>query len=224
MYLICNLKNKLTYNEVKEYSDNLKNIDTKNLDLIICPSFPYIYNFIDYTLASQDITSYEEEIITGEVTGKSLKSLTVKYVMIGHVERRKYLKEDIKLFKHKINNANKNDIKVIYCFTDYGSTIEDTKKLIKEEYESIKDLLKKDAIIAYEPEWAIGSVEDLDYNHINEIIDYIKEITNSDVVYGGSVSDDNIKYFLTNENVCGFLISNSALDIKKLQNIILKMT
>ena len=224
MYLICNLKNKLSYNEVKEYCSNLKELDISKLNFIICPSYPYIYNFIDYTLGSQDITAYEDSTITGEITGRQLKSLKVEYVMIGHVERRKYLKEDIEVFKKKIENANKNNIKVIYCFTDYGDTIEDTKKIIKDEYNSIKDVLKDNSIIAYEPEWAIGSNEELDYNHITEIIDYIKEITNKDVVYGGSVNEENIKYFLTSENICGFLISNSALNIKSLQKIIMETT
>ena len=224
MYLICNLKNKLTYTEIKEYCNNLKKLDTSKIDFIICPSYPYIYNFIDYTLGSQDITAYENDTITGEITGASLKSLLVKYVLIGHVERRKYLNEDIQIFKKKIENANNNDIKVIYCFTDYGSTIEETKKMIKDEYESIKNVLKEDAIIAYEPEWAIGTDEELDYNYITEVIDYIYELTTKDVVYGGSVNDENIKYFLTSENICGFLVSNSALNTKILQNIIFKMT
>ena len=116
MYLICNLKNKLTYNEVKEYIKKLKEVDTSKVDFIICPSIPYIYNFIDYTLASQDITAYENETITGEITGKQLSSLLVKYVMIGHVERRKYLNENIDILINKIKNANENNLKVIYCF------------------------------------------------------------------------------------------------------------
>ena len=101
-YLICNHKNKLTYNELKKYTNGLKNIDTSKVKFVVCPSLPYIYNFIDYELCSQDISQYEE-VITGETTGKQLKELLIKYVLIGHAERRKYLKE---LIEENLENTN----------------------------------------------------------------------------------------------------------------------
>lgn len=222
-YLICNHKNKLTYNELKKYTNGLKNIDTSKVKFIVCPSLPYIYNFIDYELCSQDISQYEE-VITGETTGKQLKELLIKYVLIGHAERRKYLKENNEVLIRKIKMANKNDIKVIYCVTEEESDLDSAKRKIKEYIDSVNLYLKDDAIIAYEPIWAIGNDLELDYNYINEIISYIKELTNKEVIYGGSVNEKNIDNFINNPQIEGFLISNSGLDLDKLSQIINKMS
>ena len=224
MYLICNHKNKLTYKEVKEYTKKLKNIKVDNLNLIIAPSLPYIYNFIEYELASQDISVYDCDTITGDITGRQLRSLSVKYVIIGHPERRKKYYETIDILKRKIINANNNNIKVIYCFTDNGSSIEETKNSLESEYFSIKDVLKDDAIIAYEPFFAIGGSNKLDYEYTNEIINYLSKITNKNTIYGGGVDEINIEKLLKFENIDGFLISNSSLDITVLQKIIKKLT
>lgn len=222
-YLICNHKNKLTYNELKKYTNELKNIDTSKVKFIVCPSLPYIYNFIDYELCSQDISQYEE-VITGETTGKQLKELLIKYVLIGHAERRKYLKENNEVLIRKIKMANKNDIKVIYCVTEEENDLDSAKRKIKEYIDSVNLYLKDDAIIAYEPIWAIGNDLELDYNYINEIISYIKELTNKEVIYGGSVNEKNIDNFINNPQIEGFLISNSGLDLDKLSQIINKMS
>lgn len=222
-YLICNHKNKLTYNELKKYTNGLKNIDTSKVKFVVCPSLPYIYNFIDYELCSQDISQYEE-VITGETTGKQLKELLIKYVLIGHAERRKYLKENNEVLIRKIKMANKNDIKVIYCVTEEESDLDSAKRKIKEYIDSVNLYLKDDAIIAYEPIWAIGNDLELDYNYINEIISYIKELTNKEVIYGGSVNEKNIDNFINNLQIEGFLISNSGLDLDKLSQIINKMS
>lgn len=222
-YLICNHKNKLTYNELKKYTNGLKNIDTSKVKFVVCPSLPYIYNFIDYELCSQDISQYEE-VITGETTGKQLKELLIKYVLIGHAERRKYLKENNEVLIRKIKMANKNDIKVIYCVTEEESDLDSAKRKIKEYIDSVNLYLKDNAIIAYEPIWAIGNDLELDYNYINEIISYIKELTNKEVIYGGSVNEKNIDNFINNPQIEGFLISNSGLDLDKLSQIINKMS
>ena len=222
-YLICNHKNKLTYNELKKYTNGLKNIDTSKVKFVVCPSLPYIYNFIDYELCSQDISQYEE-VITGETTGKQLKELLIKYVLIGHAERRKYLKENNEVLIRKIKMANKNDIKVIYCVTEEESDLDSAKRKIKEYIDSVNLYLKDDAIIAYEPIWAIGNDLELDYNYINEIISYIKELTNKEVIYGGSINEKNIDNFINNPQIEGFLISNSGLDLDKLSQIINKMS
>ena len=224
MYLICNHKNRLKYDEIRDYSQNLRKINTKKVDLIVAPSLPYIYNFIDYTLAAQDISAYEDEIVTGDITGKQLESMLIKYVIIGHPERRKYYYETIDVLKNKIENANKNNIKVIYCFTDYGKDIEESKISIKNEYNSIKDILKANALIAYEPLWAIGNSQNINFNYIEEIIKYLSDLFNKEILYGGSVDDKNIEKLMKIEKVGGFLISNSSLNINVLQNIIDKIT
>lgn len=222
-YLICNHKNKLTYNEVKEYVNHLKIVDTSKVNFIICPSNVYIYNFVDYTLGAQDVSAFEDTI-TGEITAKQLKSLRVKYVIIGHSERREFLNESYEILINKIKNANQNNLKVIYCIYEEVKDLDSTKQKVKEELEKIKPYLNNDAIIAYEPTWAIGKDINLDYVYINEMIDYIKNIINNDLIYGGNVNDKNIFEFLKNDKINGFLISNSSLNINTLRKILYEMS
>lgn len=222
-YLICNHKNKLTYNEVKRCIKELRNIDTSKINFIVCPSLPYIYNFIDYKLGAQDVSGFEE-ILTGEITARQLKSLMIDYVIIGHVERRVLLKENIEMFINKIKLANKYDLKVIYCVTENEMILDSAKNIIEQELKIIKQYLKNDSIIAYEPKWAIGSDIELDIDYISKVINCIKSSVDNKVIYGGHVTDKNVDSILKIKEIDGFLISNSSLDFNVLQNIIWKMS
>ena len=222
-YLICNHKNKLTYNEVKRCVSDLKNIDTSKVDFIVCPSLPYIYNFIEYKLGAQDVSAYEESL-TGEVSARQLNSLKISNVIIGHTERKYLLKENNEMFINKIRMANKYNIRVIYCVTENEMFLDDAKEVIKQDLQIMKEYLRDNAIIAYEPKWAIGSDIELDITYINEVIKCIKDNVDNDVIYGGHVTDDNIEKLLEIEEIRGFLISNSSLDSNILQNIISKMS
>lgn len=222
-YLICNHKNKLTYNEVKRCVSDLKNIDTSKVDFIVCPSLPYIYNFIEYKLGAQDVSAYEESL-TGEVSARQLNSLKINNVIIGHTERKYLLKENNEMFINKIKMANKYNIRVIYCVTENEMFLDDAKEVIKQDLQIMKEYLRDNAIIAYEPKWAIGSDIELDITYINEVIKCIKDNVDNDVIYGGHVTDDNIEKLLEIEEIRGFLISNSSLDSNILQNIISKMS
>ena len=222
-YLICNHKNKLTYNEVKRCVSDLKNIDTSKVEFIVCPSLPYIYNFIDYKLGAQDVSGFDETL-TGEITARQLKSLMVKCVIIGHTERRDLLNENNDILIKKIKMANEYDLKVIYCVTENEMFLDDAKEVIKQDLEIMKEYLKEDAIIAYEPKWAIGKDVNLDTDYICKVVESIKESVNNEVIYGGHVTDKNIEELLKIDGINGFLISNSSLDFNVLQNIISKMT
>ena len=223
MYLICNHKNNLTYNEVRPLKESLKTLDKKNINLIIGPSYVYMYSFIKYPLMAQDISIYDDDK-TGEISGKQLKSLFVEYVIIGHVERRVSFNEDIDILIKKIKNAHKNNLKVVYCFTSYNLNIEDSINMINKEYEQVKEYLNPDDLIAFEPEWAIGNVEQLDFNYIDTIINHINNITNKKVIYGGSVNENTVDNLLKINNINGFLVSTISNDVDKLQKIINKMT
>ena len=222
MYLICNHKNNLTYDEVKRLKENLKTLDNKSVKLIISPSYPYIYSFIRNSLASQDISIYDNK--TGEISGKQLKSLFVEYVIIGHVERRIYFKEDIDILIEKLKKTHQNNLKAIYCFTSYDKDIPSSYNNLKKEYEMIKKYLNDDDIIAFEPEWAIGNVLNLDFDYIDKIINYLFELTNKKIVYGGSVNETTIDDLIKINNLNGFLVSTISTDTQKLQTIINKMT
>ena len=230
-YLVCNLKNKMGLTDFLKYNTNLKNIDPLKVKLIIAPSSAYflMMNPINYSLASQDISSLIDEVVTGELTGRQLASYNVKYCLVGHSERRIFKKEINIDFINKITEAINNGISVIYCI---GETIQEknnnqTKEVLDRQIsEVLNNVELKDIIIAYEPVWAIGSGKVPTNMEIEDNIKYIKEIIrekydlNMPVLYGGSVNKDNIKTLVNLKNVDGFLVGGASLDISAIEEIL----
>jgi len=232
MYLIGNFKNKLTKNEIIDYVYNLDNLVLHTTKVVLAPSIPYLSYFNDIELASQDITSFTDTTITGEVTGEQLKSMNVSYVLVGHSERRIYKGEINIDFINKINNAQANGIKVIYCIGESLKEKENNKTyevLEKQISEVLNNISVKDIIIAYEPIWAIGSGNIPENNEISEVVEFIKDTikekydTYLPVLYGGSVNTENIKELKTIKNIDGFLVGSASLDPKKLKFMALEL-
>lgn len=217
-YIICNHKNNFTYEEALEYKNILDSFNINNEKFIICPSYIYMNIFNNYNLCSQDISAYDR-CITGEVSAKQLKSMNINYTLIGHVERKIFLKENYLMLLQKIKQANNNNIRVIYCISDIEKDLTTCKKNIKEELEIVKEVLKKDAIIAYEPKWAIGKDIIIDYDYIKEVIEYIKNLIDNEIIYGGNVCDSNIEKLISWDILSGLLIGNASSDINTLQKI-----
>ena len=91
-----------------DYERDLLQIPLKsNIELIICPSTPFLYIFQNdsYKLGSQDISRYESGPHTGENTGEQLASLNIEYALVGHSERRKLFKEEEKTIIEKIKKG-----------------------------------------------------------------------------------------------------------------------
>lgn len=104
-YLVCNFKNKLNKEDIIKYSNKLNELGFKNIELVICPSNIYLSYFSgdNYKLGVQDISSFIDKTITGEVMGEQLRSMNVSYAIIGHSERRIYKNELNIDFINKIN-------------------------------------------------------------------------------------------------------------------------
>jgi len=235
-YLISNLKSNKTLEEIICFENKIKKIKT-NLNLIICPSHPYYLSFTsdNYILGAQDISRKKGGAYTGEVNGIQLANLNVKYVLVGHSERRECFKETEKTFKKKIKHALENNIKVIYCI---GETKEENlrqktyvvleKQLATVLNEFTKDELK-DIIIAYEPIWAINSDDIPNTNELTEIFTFIKKLVKQyyevdiEVVYGGSCNEKTIEELVKIENIDGILVGNASLEADNLIKIIKKL-
>ncbi|KKR88625.1 MAG: Triosephosphate isomerase [Candidatus Gottesmanbacteria bacterium GW2011_GWA2_41_12] len=155
-------------------------------------------------LASQDISRFDEGAYTGEITGKMLSGL-VKYVLIGHSERRKYFGEDDKILEEKVNRAVEANLNVIYCVSDPDTYIPSGV-----------------SNIAYEPVWAIGTGKAEAPEETAFIIRKLKEKNGNDkvIIYGGSVNESNVKSFFTVSGADGVLPGGASLDPKKFTAII----
>ena len=173
------------------------------VEAVICPSFIHLEQSSEFIqklqipifLGAQNISPFGAGSYTGEVSAYQLKEY-VRYVIIGHFERRKHFGETDTLLTLKSKQASNAGLKSIYCVPDAVTAVP-------------KDV----AIIAYEPIFAIGTGSPDSPQNANNVI---KEIKNKNpkvpVIYGGSVTKDNIKEFLKMDSIDGVLPGKASLD------------
>ncbi len=229
-YLIANWKMNLSLNEAEKLSQAIgahaAQISNANLITILCPSFPWLYSvqqsIASYSpwlsLGAQDCSAYKNGAYTGEVCAQMIAEVGCKYVIVGHSERRILNHESSNLLIQKLEQAYINQLTPIYCI---GETM--GQKSIQEEIltRQIKDIpvsLLSQAIIAYEPVWAIGTgvtpeapMIDVTLNLINDILTKHKVTSLPPLLYGGSVNSQNIEKFSTSTISAGFLVGGSSL-------------
>ena len=190
-----------------------------------------------FNVGAQNCSAYDKGAYTGEVSAKMLKSLDVDYCIIGHSERRKYFGETNEILAEKINRVIENNMSPIYCV---GEVLEERES--GRHFEVVKEQLEKglfhldgdaiyDAIIAYEPVWAIGTGKTATPEQAQEIHAYIrgliaekygKEVAeNTSILYGGSCKPSNAKELFANPDVDGGLIGGASLKAEDFVNIAL---
>ena len=231
MYLFCNLKNKLNKDEMIRYKNAYEDLTRRGIKLVLFPANPFLCLFDSkkVCLGSQDITSFKDKTITGEITGEQLSSVGCNYVLVGHSERR-VLKNEINIdFINKVDNAQENGLKVIYCVGESRSDRDNSNTyavLDKQISEVLNNVKVKNIIIAYEPVWCVDTGVFIDKASLEEAVKYIKDIifkkyeVKVQVVYGGSVNSNNVGSLKETDGLDGFLIYKSALDIEELQKIL----
>lgn len=233
-YLVANLKSNKDLNGIQKYINDIKRFPKTSTNLIICPSscFLPLFNAQNYSLGSQDISIYENGSFTGEINNNQLKSLGVTYTLVGHSERRQYFSENNNTLIAKIKNAFKSGIEVVYCIgeslTDYEN--KNTEAILEVQLASVLNEFTreelKNIIIAYEPVWAIGFGKTPSILEIESVIAFIKKIIldyyelELPVIYGGSVSLENIAHLKTIESLDGLILGGTSLDTNQLFTIV----
>lgn len=223
MLVVLNNKCNFTLKEFAEYQKNLKSINTKH-KLILCPSNIYISKFEleNIFLGAQNVSAFDNGAYTGEVSAVQLKSLDVKYSLVGHSERRVYFKEDNNSIKNKIEMLLKNNIVPIYCIGELSKKANNSE--IIKELEILKQVNDSDKIIiAYEPLWAIGTGMQPNINELENIIKLIKsQFPNNKVLYGGSVNEKNITN-LKSSLIDGYLLGGISLHPDRINSLLSKL-
>ena len=212
---------------------------TKKVTVVICPSYPHIALFSEYpkrkvVLGAQNVSLEEKGSFTGEVSMQMLKDLGVRYLIIGHSERRKLGETDEEINK-KIILALKIGMTPILCV---GEQVRDEDghylSVIKDQLEKALAGVPKreleDFVVAYEPIWAVGAKEALDARGVHEMVLYIKKIFvdlyklkavyTAPILYGGSVDISNASQILSDGQADGLLIGRQSLDAEHFLEII----
>lgn len=225
--VVINHKTYLTLNEAKNYGIDINDYIRGDQEVIICPSniyTPYFTGKYNFSLGSQNISPLE---ITGETTGKMLKSYNIKYALVGHNERKNNLHETNKEINNKIKEAQKYNITPIAILgeTYYEQQLKKSGEIITK---TLKEYLKDtndNIIIGYEPNYTFKEKQIPTKDHIEEIVKLIKQITKRKynkeikVLYGGNVSKENIKTLEQIKNLDGYLVGRKAINIKDIKEI-----
>lgn len=229
--LFANFKMNLTMDEIEEYKKIIEGSDITNFT--ICPSNIYLTTLISdkYSLCSQNGHYLESGAFTGEVSFKQLKSIGVKYSLIGHSERRNIFNETDDDVRRKLKSCIENDIIPILCVGEHKKDREndEAEEVINKQLLIALDGLEIDElIVAYEPVWAIGTGLIPNYEDIMKMCHYIKsvlkdEVKNVKILYGGSVNESNIKDICNIDGIDGVLIgsaSNNPEKMLKMYNLV----
>lgn len=222
--VVANFKMNLLKEEIVEYIQNIENNKVYQ-KAIYCPASLYIPYFAEKNLkvGAQNISAYPKGAYTGQISARQIKSTGASYVIVGHCESRKFLKETDEQIKQKIKEALNENIKVILCIGEKEAEIKKRKEILKQQIKNtIQDFPKENIIIAYEPVWAIGSGHTMQEEEIKEVMCYIKSIAeeNIKVLYGGSVQEKNIEALSKIEEVDGFLVGNASTNPETFLKII----
>ena len=186
------------------------------IEVAIAASFPFIKDVPEqFSRAAQDVSSFPMGAYTGEIPAEMLKNLNVKYCLVGHSERRKYLHETNDLITLKIEALKAQNIIPIICAQSW-----------EEIPEGILRYTQDDTYVMYEPFSAIsqnGSYNPEPEEQINQtLIDWkVKLPEGTRFLYGGSVNPDNCQLLIANcPLVSGFVIGHAALDPQTLGTIV----
>ena len=228
MKVIANWKMHGFKDDYLHWFKNLSKTADENLfdDLGIAPPFTLLDECKTHQskikLGAQNISHLPEGPVTGEISAAMIKNSGADFVILGHSERRELHTETEEVIKSKILEASNHNIHPVLCIGE-PKEIYAAKKtedfLYSQLQKSLNNLNNINLSIAYEPIWAIGTGDVAKPSDINKIHSIIKEICSREfdvklenIIYGGSVNDQNSKEIFEQEHVNGALIGGASLD------------
>ena len=215
-------------------------VDSDSCELLICPPFPLlglVANKIQGTsifLGAQNLSEYNSGAYTGEVSALMLTDAGCQYVIIGHSERRAIMRETNEMIRKKFYAAIDNNLIPILCV---GETLEQkeqqlTMEIIEQQLKSVigdNAASLTNAVIAYEPVWAIGTGLTATPEEAQSIHHFIRGIISSisqeiadniQILYGGSVNGGNAKGLFSMPDIDGGLIGGASLTASDFLSIV----
>lgn len=171
----------------------------KNSGAVICPPFVYLSSL--RANGAQDVFYEQTGAFTGEISSVMLKNLGIKYVIIGHSERRKYQKETNKMIEKKLKAALKTGLKPILCIDKISQIPKNIKPVI----------------LAFEPLSAIGTGKPYLVEKAKKMR---RRIKHPFVLYGGSVNSENAASYIKKAGFQGLLVGAASLNAKEFTKIV----
>lgn len=169
-------------------------------------------------LGAQNVHWEEQGAYTGEISGPMLTEIGVRYVVIGHSERRQYFNETDETVNLRLKAAQRYGLTPILCVGEskqQRDALETESLIISQLAKGLVDVDQNNLIIAYEPIWAIGTGDTCESIEANRVIGLIRsQLSNPDVPiqYGGSVKPNNIDEIMAQPEIDGALVGGASLE------------
>ena len=239
-----NWKMNKTVAEALDLVDDLKReLGTiKEVDVVVCPPFTALSDvskaILDSVirLGAQNMSEHKVGAFTGEIAAGQLKEFSVRYVILGHSERRQYQRETDELVALKALAAHGASLKPIVCV---GESLSDreagrTEKVLEKQVRGSLAGLTKDQMaettVAYEPVWAIGTGKTATTDQAEKAHGFIRSLVAGlfddsvarrvRIQYGGSVKPANARELMGQPNVDGALVGGASLEPRSFADIV----
>jgi triosephosphate isomerase len=214
----------------------------KEVDVVVCPPYTALESvsksIIDSNLrlGAQNMSENGVGAFTGEIAAVMLKEFSVRYVILGHSERRQYQKESDALIARKAAAVHAAALKPIVCV---GETLAEregsqTEKVLDTQVRgSLAGLTREqmvETVIAYEPVWAIGTGKTATTQQAQDAHAFIRGLLvklfddatarKVRIQYGGSVKPNNAKELMSQPDVDGALVGGASLEARSFADIV----
>jgi triosephosphate isomerase (TIM) len=201
-------------------------------EVVLCPPFTDL-NLLSKSLhgsliqlGAQNVHWEEDGAYTGEISGPMLTESGVRYVIVGHSERRQYFGETDATVNLRLKAAQRYGLTPILCVgeTKQQRDAGETESLIISQLDKgLIDVNQDNLVIAYEPIWAIGTGDTCEAKEANRVIDLIRsQLSNPNVSiqYGGSVKPNNIDEIMAQPEIDGALVGGASLEPESFARIV----
>ncbi|MBP1736640.1 MAG: Triosephosphate isomerase [Oscillospiraceae bacterium] len=239
-----NWKMNMTLSETKAFAETLKPMLGKHkwCDVVLCvpyvdiPAAIRLFKDTRVVIGAQNLHFESNGAYTGEISAEMLKEIGVKYVIIGHSERRQYYNETDVTVNKKVHAALETGLKPIICVgetleqRELGGTMEYISYQVKCALAGVASDQMRRIIIAYEPIWAIGTGKTATAEQAEEVCENIRTVIRKlhgarvarsvTIQYGGSMNAKNAYELLAQLDVDGGLIGGASLKPAELMEII----
>lgn len=201
-------------------------------ELAVCAPYVYLEQVgrqlteSNIQFGAQDVSPYEHGAYTGDVSAAMLSDMLCHFVIVGHSERRQYYSESSQLVAKKFAAAIDAKLTPILCIGESLAQreAEETLVVIREQLQAVIDLVGLErfsqAVVAYEPLWAIGTGRTATPEQAQEVHQFIREQLGSvgavtRILYGGSVKSSNARDLFQQPDIDGGLVGGASLDAQE---------
>jgi triosephosphate isomerase (TIM) len=243
--LAANWKMNLTHVEAESYVEAFLHEvgEVNDVDIVIIPSFTSIPTLAQASgkapfirLGAQNLHWERSGAFTGEISATMLRALFVKYVIIGHSERRTLFGETDEIVQKKVHTALEAGLRPIMCVgeslaeRESGSVQKVLGRQVEEGLKGVSADHLSEMVLAYEPVWAIGTGRTASPAQAEEVHAFLRSslaelfdqsvADKTRILYGGSVKPENTEDLMREPNIDGALIGGASLDPHSFARII----